>query len=61
MYKIAGIVLAELLVYSLLRQHKPEFAVFSQLGAAAVLIFVIGDELRESLGFFDSLFCLFAI
>lgn len=56
MYKIAGIVLAELLVYSLLRQHKPEFAVFSQLGAAAVLIFVIGDELRESLGFFDSLF-----
>lgn len=56
MSKIAGIVMTELLVYSLLRQYKPELAVFSGLGAAAVLIFVIGDELREILGFFDSLF-----
>ena len=56
MSKIAGIVVTELLVYSLLRQYKPELAVFSGLGAAAVLIFVVGDELRDALGFFDSLF-----
>lgn len=56
MLKIAGIVLTELLAYALLRQYKPELAVFSQLGAAAVLIFLVGDELRETLGFFDSLF-----
>ena len=56
MFKIAGIVLTELLVYSLLRQYKPELAVFSGLAAAAVLIFIIGDELRVALGFFDGLF-----
>ena len=56
MSKIAGIVVTELLVYSLLRQYKPELALFSGLGAAAVLIFVVGEELRDVLGFFDSLF-----
>ncbi len=56
MSKIAGIVVTELLVYSLLRQYKPELALFSGLGAAAVLIFVVGEELRDALGFFDSLF-----
>ncbi len=56
MSKIAGTVIAELLIYSLLRQYKPEFVVFSQLGFSAVLVFIIGDELRESLGMFDSLF-----
>ena len=56
MLKIAGIVLTGLIVYALLRQYKPELAVFSGLGAAAVLVFAVGDELRETLGFFDSLF-----
>lgn len=56
MSKIAGIVLCELLVYSLLRQYKPELAVFSGLGAGAVLIFVVGDEIRETLGVFSGMF-----
>lgn len=56
MLKIVGVVLCEMLVYALLKQHKPEFAVFSQLAASAVMIFIIGDEIREALGVFDSLF-----
>ena len=56
MLKIAGTVIAQLLVYTLLRQYKPELAVFSQLGFAAVLVFIIGDELREALGSLNSLF-----
>lgn len=56
MVKIAGAVIAELLVYTLLRQYKPELAVFSQLGFAAVLVFIIGDELRDALGSLYSLF-----
>jgi len=56
MVKIAGVVLCEIFIYSLLKQYKPEFCIFSQLGAAAVLVFLIGDELREALGIFDSLF-----
>lgn len=55
MSKIAGIVLCEMLVYSMLRQYKPEFAVFSQLGAGAVLVFVIGDEIRDALGVFGGM------
>ena len=56
MLKIAGIILCEMLVFSLLKLYKPELAVFSQLGAAAVLIFVIGDEIRDALSAFSSLF-----
>ena len=56
MLKIAGTVLMELLVYSLLKQYKPEYAVFSQLGCAAVLIFLMGDEIRDAMSAFDSLF-----
>ena len=56
MLKIAGIILCEMLVFSLLKQHKPELAVFSQLGAAAVLVFVVGDEIRDVLSVFSDLF-----
>ncbi len=56
MLKIAGTVIAQLLVYSLLRQYKPELAVFAQLGFSAVLVFLIGDQLRETLGMFEGLF-----
>ena len=56
MLKISGIILCEMFVFSLLKQYKPEFAVFSQLGSAAVLIFIVGDEIRDALGAFDSFF-----
>ena len=56
MLKIAGIILCETLVFSLLKQYKPELAVFSQLGSAAILIFIVGDEIRDALSVFSSLF-----
>ena len=56
MLKLAGAVLCELLIYTLLKQYKPEYAPLSQLAAAAVLIFLIGDEIRDSLSVFSSLF-----
>ncbi len=55
MLKIAGTVLCEMLVYTLIKQYKPEYAPLSQLAAAAVLIFIIGDEIRGSLSAFSSL------
>ena len=55
MLKIAGTVLCEMLVYTLIKQYKPEYAPLSQLAAAAVLIFIIGDEIRDSLSAFSSL------
>ena len=47
MLKIAGVVLCEILIYTLLKQYKPEFAVISQ----AVLLFLLGDETEKALSF----------
>lgn len=56
MLKIAGIVLCEILIYTVLRQTKPEFAIIAQAASVVVLFFLIGDELRETLSVFTSLF-----
>ena len=54
MLKIAGTVLCELAVYTVLRQYKSEYAIFSQLASAAVLVFLIGDEIRDALSAFSA-------
>ncbi len=55
MIRLAGVVLCELFVYALLKHYKPEYAPLSQLAAAAAMIFLVGDEIRESLSLFSSL------
>lgn len=54
MLKIAGVILCEILIYALLRQYKPEFAVISEAAAAVIIFFMLGNELRDSLGVFSS-------
>lgn len=56
MLKIAGVILCEILIYTLLRQTKPEFVIISQVASIVVLLFMIGDELRETLSVFTSFF-----
>jgi len=58
MLKIAGVVLCEILVYTLLKQYKPEFAVISEAASLVLLIFLLGDEIENAISsfsfFFDS-------
>ncbi len=49
MLKIAGVVLCEILIFTVLRQIKPEFVIISQVASVVVLLFMIGDELKNSL------------
>ncbi len=56
MLKIAGVILCEIFVYTLLRQIKPEFAIISQVASVTLLMFMIGDELRDALSVFSSFF-----
>ncbi len=49
MLKIAGVVLCEILIYTLLKQYKPEFAVISQAVSMVVLLFLLGDETEKAL------------
>ncbi len=53
--KVAGVIFCEILIYTLLKQVRPEFAVLSEAAAACVLIFMLGDELRSALSAFDGL------
>ena len=53
MLKIAGTVLCELAVYTVLRQYRSEYAIFSQLVSSAVLVFLIGDGIRDALDAFS--------
>ncbi len=53
--KVAGVILCEILVYTLLKQIRPEFAVISEAAAACVLIFMLGDELRGTLTAFEGM------
>ena len=57
MLKIAGVVLCELMIYTLLRQYKPEFAIISEAASLVVLLFLLSDEIKSALsvltGFFD--------
>ncbi len=56
MLKVAGVLLCEILVYALLKQYKPEFAVISEMASATVLIFMLGDEIRDALSVFHMFF-----
>lgn len=49
MLKIAGVVLCEILIYTLLKQYKPEFAVISQAVSMVILLFLLGDETEKAL------------
>ena len=55
MLKVTGIVVCEILVYTLLKQYKPEYAVLSEAACGALLLFVISDELEKVLALFDGL------
>lgn len=54
MLKIAGVILCEILIYALLKQYKPEFATVSEIAATVIVFFMLGDELKEALGVFNS-------
>ena len=55
MLKVTGIVVCEILVYTLLKQYKPEYAVLSEAACGAVLLFAVSDELETVLALFDGL------
>lgn len=54
MLKIAGVILCEILIYALLKQYKPEFAVISEAAAMVIVFFMLGNEVRDALGVFSS-------
>lgn len=56
MLKIAGVILCEIIIYALLRQIKPEIAIITQIASVVVLLFMIGDDIRDALSVFDSFF-----
>ena len=56
MLKITGIVVCELLVYTLLKQYRPELAVLSEAACGVILPFAVSDELEKVLALFGSLF-----
>ena len=55
MLKVTGIVVCEILVYTLLKQYKPEYALLSEAACGALLLFVISDELESVLSLFGGL------
>ncbi len=56
MLKIAGVIIVQILVYTLLKQTRPEFAVVSEFATLVILIFMLGDEIRDALGTFSFFF-----
>lgn len=56
MLKMAGVVFCEILIYTLLRQYKPEFAPLSEIAAVVVIFFMLTDEIKEAFGVFDAFF-----
>ncbi len=53
--RIAAVVVCEIIIYVLLRQYKPEFALLSEAVCGVILLFLLSDELESVLGLFDSL------
>ncbi len=53
--RIAALVVCEIIVYVLLKQYRPEFAVISEAVCGAVLLFVLSDELDEVLALFGGM------
>ncbi|MBQ6117767.1 MAG: stage III sporulation protein AD [Clostridia bacterium] len=56
MLKITGIVVCEILVYTLLKQYRPEYAVLSEAVCGVILLFAVSDELEKVLDLFGDLF-----
>lgn len=56
MLKIAGVIVLQILVYTLLKQYRPEFATVSEMVCLVILIFMLGDEIRDALESFSYLF-----
>lgn len=52
--KLSGVVAVELVIYALLRQYKPEYAVLSEVACAGIVFFMIAGELEEIRGFFSA-------
>ena len=52
--KLCGVVILELVVYALLRQYKPEYAVLSEVACAVIVFFMIAGQLEEIRGFFTA-------
>ena len=49
MLKISGVILCEVLIYTLLKQYKPEYAVISEVVVTVIVFFMLGKEIREAL------------
>lgn len=56
MLKIAGVIVCEIIMYTLLQQYKPEFAIILEAAFAVVLLFMLGSEVKEALGGIKSFF-----
>lgn len=54
MLRIAGVILCEIIVYTLLKQYKPEYAVISEIASVVIVFFLLGEEIGDALGVFDS-------
>ena len=53
--RIAAVVVCEIIVYVLLKQYRPAFAVLSEAVCGAVLLLVLSDELDEVMALFGGL------
>ena len=56
MLKVTGIVVCEILAYTLLKQYRPEYAVLSEAVCGVVLLFTVSDELEKVIALFGDLF-----
>ncbi|MCH5198798.1 MAG: stage III sporulation protein AD [Oscillospiraceae bacterium] len=52
--KLAGIALAEIFIYSLLKAYKPEYAVISEIVCGVVIFLSLGSEISDIKAFFES-------
>lgn len=52
-FKLLGIAAAEIVIYALLRRIRPEFAVLSEIAAAALVFFTVAGELGSVKAFFE--------
>lgn len=54
--KIAGVIFCEIIIYTLLKQYKPEFAVISEIVSLVILIFMLSGEIKSALDTFSFFF-----
>ncbi len=51
-FRLLGLAAAEIVLYSLLKQYKPEYAVLSEAACAAAALLLIASELSDVRAFF---------